>query len=119
VVAGSIVAAARGGYGDLVELLLEHRADAKEFDEFLAIEYAIIAEHERMFRTLLRYGATTPTTTQREAIKILAIVTRAWSILAYVDSLPVEKPCLMRTCVTSLLMGLVTGHWSVDACPTA
>jgi hypothetical protein len=56
IVAGTLVAVARGGYGDVVKQLLNHGADANECEEIPAIGYAILAEHERMFRILLQRG---------------------------------------------------------------
>jgi ankyrin repeat protein len=54
IITGALVAAARGGYGDVVKLLLDHGADANEVDygELPAIGYAIINEHDAMFRSL-------------------------------------------------------------------
>jgi hypothetical protein len=54
IITGALVAAARGGYGDVVKLLLDHGADANEVDygELPAIGYAIINEHGAMFRSL-------------------------------------------------------------------
>ncbi|KAF1936610.1 ankyrin [Clathrospora elynae] len=58
---GALVDAAKGGYGDIVELLLGHGADANEVgDELPAIAYAILAEHTRMLSCLREHGARLP-----------------------------------------------------------
>jgi hypothetical protein len=65
--AGAVVNAAKGGYGDIVELLLENEGDANEDDGKLsAIAYAILAEHIRMYKCLLDYGARLPEGLMRE-----------------------------------------------------
>jgi hypothetical protein len=69
-IAGTAVLAAKGGYGDILQLLLKSGANANEEHEGMpAIGYAILMEHERMFRGLLEAGAKLPTATREEIAK--------------------------------------------------
>jgi ankyrin repeat protein len=64
---GAVVHAAKGGNGDIVELLLENGGRANEDDgEIPAIAYAILAEHTRMIQCLLDHGARLPKRKVRE-----------------------------------------------------
>jgi ankyrin repeat protein len=64
---GAVVDAAKGGYGDVVELLLENEGNPNEDDgELPAIAYAILAEHMRMYKCLLDHGARLPGGPMRE-----------------------------------------------------
>jgi ankyrin repeat protein len=59
---GAVVLGARGGYGDVVSVLLECGADANEEDgDLSAACYALLREHSSMFYCLVKHGATVPT----------------------------------------------------------
>ena len=58
---GAVVDAAKGGHGDIVELLLKNGGRANDYDgELPAVAYAILAEHGRMLQCLLDHGARLP-----------------------------------------------------------
>jgi len=65
-VSGLVAGAARGGFGDVVELLLQHGGDAnEEFEELPAMAYAVLSEHTRMAQCLLDHGARLPDVAKR------------------------------------------------------
>ncbi|KAH8727685.1 ankyrin repeat-containing domain protein [Phaeosphaeriaceae sp. PMI808] len=84
---GAIAAAARRGYGDIVELLLKHGADADDADEYFpAIAYAIWAEHLNMFKCLVQHGAKALTPTTKELLVREAGEKGIVSMLSLLDS---------------------------------
>ena len=65
-ISGLVVGAAKGGFGDVVELLLQHGGDANEDKgEIPAIAYAVLLEHSRMAQHLLDHGARLPKEAKR------------------------------------------------------
>ena len=86
-ITGAVVAAARGGYGDVVKILLKIGANANEEDgELPAIGYAIIAEHISMFRDLVQYSAHAPSPAIRETIVSRATKNGVESMLVLLDT---------------------------------
>jgi len=65
-VSGLVVGAAKRGFGDAVELLLQHGGDANEdLGELPAMAYAVLSEHSRMAQCLLDHAARLPDVAKR------------------------------------------------------
>jgi ankyrin repeat domain-containing protein 17 len=65
---GALAAAARGGYGDVVKVLLEHGANANDNDNdghLCVICHAAIMEHTSIFQNLIEHGALAPSVVMR------------------------------------------------------
>jgi ankyrin repeat protein len=84
---GAVVAAAQGGYGDIIETLLKRGANANEDDgDLSAICYAMITEHISMFRCLRAQGANPPSPAVREKCLRKAREKGAESMLLLLES---------------------------------